>query len=155
VQELVRTLDVDVKVVVGRCLAYGEGVTLWPLGEILRDEALVLENDPVDVATEKVAALVDTTGIGGDAGDPARTAAALLATLGIDPPELATLDPHLVYRAIVSAWRSLLTALAAEQPLLVVVEDIHWADATMLDVLEDLAAHVSGPVLFLCTARAD
>lgn len=154
VQELVATLGVDTKVVVGRCLAYGEGITLWPLGEILKAEAVLLENDPLDVATEKVAALVEVVMDTG-ADDRARTTAALLATLGLEPPELALLDPQAVYRTIIAAWRALLSALAAEQPLLVVVEDIHWADSTMLDILEDLAEHIAGPALFLCTARAD
>ncbi len=152
VQELVATLGVDTKVVVGRCLAYGEGITLWPLGEILKAEAVLLENDPLDAAREKVVALVEDV-IGSD--DQARTTAALLATLGLEPPELTALDPKAVYRAMIAAWRGLLTALAAEQPLLVVVEDIHWADSTMLDMLEDIAEHVAGPALVLCTARAD
>jgi class 3 adenylate cyclase/tetratricopeptide (TPR) repeat protein len=152
VQELVATLGVDTKVVVGRCLAYGEGITLWPLGEILKAEAVLLENDPLDVASEKVNALVEGV-IGSD--DQGRMTAALLATLGLEPPELALLDPQAVYRAMIAAWRALLTALAAEQPLLVVVEDIHWADSTMLDILEDLAEHVASPALVLCTARAD
>jgi predicted ATPase/class 3 adenylate cyclase len=153
VREVVGTLEVESKVLVGRCLAYGEGVTLWPLGEMLKAEAVVLENDPPGVARAKIRELVAAAIPAELAEDPESTAAALASTIGLEGPE--QLDPRDAYRALLRAWRALLTALGRASPAVVVVEDIHWADATMLDVLEDLSEHVEAPVLLLCTARPD
>jgi class 3 adenylate cyclase len=152
VQELVAGLEPETKVVVGRCLAYGEGVTLWPLAEILKAEATALENDPPAVALAKIRRLVEDAVPAELAPDPAALAAALAATIGYVE---AGQDPQETYRALRSAWRVLLVALARSGPLVVVVEDIHWADQTMLDVIDHLAEHAEGPILFLCTARPD
>ena len=152
VREFVGSCDVETKVAVGRCLPYGEGVTLWPLGEILKGEALMLENDPHEVAVQKIASLVEEAVPDAIAPDRSAIIAALASTIGFQP---AQADPREAYRALLAAWRALLAGLAATQPLLIVVEDLHWADATMLDVLDDLAEHVEGSVLFLCTARPD
>jgi class 3 adenylate cyclase len=151
-RELIAPLEVETKVVVGRCLPYGDGVTLWPLGEILKAEAVVLENDQAEVALAKIEALVRETVPSDLAPEPARTVAALASTLGLGTSDE---DPREGYHVLLAAWRALLASLARSQPLVVVVEDIHWADRTMLDVLEDLAERVEGPVLFLCTARPD
>ena len=156
-REFVGSLEVETKVVVGRCLAYGEGVTLWPLGEILKSEAVVFEDEPVETALTKVRALVDDAIPDELAPDRERTSAALAATIGLraaDDP-LGALDPRQVQHELVFAWRALLAGIAQRQPLLVVVEDIHWADESMLEIVEDLSAHVAGPALFLCTARPD
>jgi class 3 adenylate cyclase/tetratricopeptide (TPR) repeat protein len=152
VREFVGSLNVQTKVAVGRCLPYGEGVTLWPLGEVLKGETLVLENDPHDVVVGKITALVEEAVPAEIAPDRSAIVAALASTIGFEP---AQADPRGAYRELLSAWRALLAGLAAARPLVVVVEDLHWADATMLEVLDDLAAHVEGPVLFLCTARSD
>jgi class 3 adenylate cyclase/tetratricopeptide (TPR) repeat protein len=156
-REFLSTLDVDAKVVVGRCLPYGEGVTLWPLAEILKAEAVVLDTDPADVAVAKIAELVEA-GIDPElAGERARTVAALASTLGLQTADdpLGALDPRDLYRERLVAWRALLTSMARAAPVVAVVEDIHWADATMLDVLDELAERVEGPILLLCPARPD
>jgi class 3 adenylate cyclase len=156
-REFVGSLEVETKVVVGRCLAYGEGVTLWPLGEILKSEAVVFEDEPAETATAKIRTLVDEAIPDELVPDRERATAALAATIGLrlhsDP--LAALDPRQVQHELVSAWRALLAGIAQRQPLLVVVEDLHWADESMLELLEDFSEHVAGPVLFLCTARPD
>ncbi|MGH3047035.1 MAG: ATP-binding protein [Gaiellaceae bacterium] len=157
VREFVSRLDVDAKVLVGRCLPYGEGVTLWPLAEILKAEAVVLDTDPADVAVGKIVRLVETAIHPELAGDSSRTAAALISTLGVQTADdpLGALDPRDLYRERLVAWRALLTSMARLAPVAVVVEDIHWADTTMLDVLDELAERVEGPILFLCPARPD
>jgi class 3 adenylate cyclase len=157
VREFVSELESEAKVLVGRCLPYGEGVTLWPLAEILKGEAVVLDTDPAAVAVARIAELVET-GIDPDlASDRPRTAAALVSTLGMqtadDPRD--ELDPRDLYRERLVAWRALLTSMARHAPVVAVVEDIHWADTTMLDVLDELAERVEGPILFLCPARPD
>jgi class 3 adenylate cyclase len=157
VREFLSGLDVDAKVLVGRCLPYGEAVTLWPLAEILKAEAVVLDTDPASTAVAKITELVET-GIDEDlVDDRRRTVAALISTLGLqraDDP-LAALDPRDLYRERLLAWRALLASMARHVPVVTVIEDIHWADATMLDVLDELAERVEGPILFLCPARPD
>ena len=157
VREFLSTLDVDAKVLVGRCLPYGDGVTLWPLAEILKAEAVVLDTDRPDVAVTKIAQLVDATIDPKLASDQSLTAAALVSTLGMRLPDdpLGALDPRELYRELLAAWRTLLASMARLAPVVAVVEDIHWADGTMLDVLDELAERVDGPILFLCPARPD
>lgn len=145
------------RVVRGRCLPYGEGVTFWPLGEILKGLAGALDTDPPEVMLEKIAKVgrdlltTDTT------EDPERAVAVLAYTVGVMTPGLSFSDlaPRQVRLEIHRAWRSFFSALAWETPLVVVVEDIHWADPAMLDLLEDTADRVEGPVLFLCPARPE
>jgi class 3 adenylate cyclase len=157
VREFLAPLDADARVLVGRCLPYGQGVTLWPLAEMLKAEAGVLDSDPTDTAAAKISRLVETSVAADLAGDAARTAAALASTLGLRPPgnPLESLDPRELYRELTSAWRALLGSLARRSPVVAVVEDLHWADPTMLDVLDELAERGDGPILFLCTARPD
>ncbi|MET0937805.1 MAG: adenylate/guanylate cyclase domain-containing protein [Gaiellaceae bacterium] len=157
VREFLSPLEVEAKVLIGRCLPYGQGVTLWPLAEILKAETVVLETDSSDVAFAKIAQLVET-GIDAElVGDPSRTAAALASTLGLQPADdpLAALDPRDLYRELLAAWRALLASMGRHAPVVAVVEDIHWADPTMLDVLDELAERLDGPILFLCTSRPD
>lgn len=156
-REFVEKHEDTVKVLIGRCLPYGEGVTLWPLGEILKGEAGIYDTDPVGLVLEKILKLLESSLPEDATSDVDRTAAALASTLGLEIEDgpLTGLGPGAVYRQLLSAWRLLLSALASPTSIVAVIEDIHWADPTMLDVLEDLADHVEGGVLFVCTARPD
>jgi class 3 adenylate cyclase/tetratricopeptide (TPR) repeat protein len=145
------------RVVRGRCLPYGEGVTYWPLGEMLKGLAGALDTDPPSVVQGKIA------GVGRDlltsevTPDPDRAAAALAYTMGVTLPGFAfsELPPRQVRLEIHRAWRSFFSALPGGAPLVVVVEDIHWADQALLDLLEDTTERVEGPVLFICPARPE
>jgi tetratricopeptide (TPR) repeat protein len=77
--------------------------------------------------------------------------------VGVDDPSFpfADLEPREVRAESHAAWRSFFSALAAERPLVVVVEDIHWADPALLDLLEELADRIQGGVMFLCPSRPD
>ena len=156
-EEFIASLGERTKNMVGRCIAYGESVTLRPLSEILTTEAAVLDNDPPEIAFEKIGALVPETVATSLAIDGERTASALASTLGLEPPGGSDeqIDPREAHHRLVAAWSVLLTGIASEKTLVVAVEDLHWADQTMLDVLDLLAEHVDGPILFLCTARPD
>ena len=157
VRELLSSLEAEAKVLIGRCLSYGQGVTLWPLAEMLKAEAGVHETDRSDDAFRKIVRFVGERVEADDAGDPARVAAALASTLGLRPPgdPLGSLDPRELYRELVGAWLVLLAAMGSRGPVVAVVEDLHWADSTLLDVLDELAERVAGPIFFLCTARPD
>src|SRR5262249_19326130 len=73
------------------------------------------------------------------------------------PPDdrLAALAPRDVYHELVAGWRALLASLGRRAPVVAVVEDLHWADPTMLDVVDELAERLEGPILFVCTSRPD
>jgi len=133
----------------GRCLPYGEGITFWALGEVVKAEAGILESDDQDEAAGEleqcVAALVD------DASEREWFASRLAPLVGVAGEGGAVGRDESF-----TAWRRFLEAMAARRPLVVVVEDLHWADEALLDFLEhllDWAAPV--PLLVLSTARPE
>ena len=118
------------RILVGRCLSYGEGITYWPLQEIASQlgdvRASLAGVDDGDLAAERFRAAI------GEVDTPST------------PEEIA--------------WgtRRLFEAIAADQPLVVVFDDIHWAEPTFLDLIEYVTTFAHGvPILVLCTARAD
>jgi class 3 adenylate cyclase/tetratricopeptide (TPR) repeat protein len=144
-------------IVRGRCLPYGDGVTYWPLAEILKSHAGVMDTDTPDVTLEKIkkaGASLLTTEV---AADPNRAAVALAYTVGVEDPSLpfGDFEPRQVRVEMRTAWRSFFSALAIDTPVVAIIEDIHWADAALLDLLEELADGVRGGVLFVCPSRPD
>jgi tetratricopeptide (TPR) repeat protein len=144
-------------VAVGRCLPYGEGVTYWPLAEILKRESGVLDSDPPELALEKIRML--TYGLLSPDVSPDRTraAAALCFSVGLPDPEVSfdDVEPRRARTEVFDAWRSFFSALSRRAPMLAVIEDVHWADGALLDLLEELSDRVEGAVLFVCTARPE
>jgi class 3 adenylate cyclase len=120
----------------GRCLSYGDATTYRPLAEVLREHLGILESD------EPKAILARLEG-----------REMLGVTLGLDVA--GDLHPLVVRDRFQDAWVDLLTGLAAERPLVVLIEDIHWADDQLLELLEQLVAHVGGPMLLIATARPE
>jgi class 3 adenylate cyclase/tetratricopeptide (TPR) repeat protein len=141
----------------GRCLPYGDGIAYWPLAEILKARANILDSDDRDVAASKVQALGEALLTGQVTADPSIATAALAYTIGLAEPDdrFDEMDPRQVRDHLDAAWRSLFTALAAIEPIIIVIEDIHWADPALLDLLESLAERVEGPALLLCPSRPD
>jgi class 3 adenylate cyclase/tetratricopeptide (TPR) repeat protein len=123
-------------VVAGRCLPYGEGITYWPVAEIVRR----LVNRP------EVGAIAEAAG----GGTEARAIAHRIArVVGMAPGTVAVEEAHW-------AVRRLLEVRAAERPLVVVVDDLHWAEPTMLDLLEHVATFARGvPLLLVLLARPE
>ena len=135
----------------GRCVPYGTGVTFWALGEIVKAHAGILEAEPATTAGEKLATAV-------------REALR-------DDPEAAWVEAHL--RTLVGlasengswhdrrseaffAWRRFLEALAGARPLVLVFEDLHWADDDLLDFIDHVLEWASdAPLLIVCTARPE
>jgi class 3 adenylate cyclase len=141
----------------GRCLPYGDGVAYWPLAEILKSHAGVLDNDPTEVVLGKIATSCDDV-LSADAAIDATTACGAIAyTVGLEFPStpMRDLEPRQVRERMHSAWRSFFSTLSLRTPVVVVIEDIHWADTALLDLLEHLADRVVGPVLFVCPARPE
>jgi len=133
-QELVSIVGDEATVLSGRCLSYGEGITFWPLREIVRQlggeeprEALaeILRADPdAELVAERLAGVL---GLGEVSGEETFW-----------------------------AFRRLFEALARERPLVLVFEDIHWAEPTLLDLIEHMADLTrEAPILLLCLARLE
>ena len=129
----------------GRCLPYGEGITFWALGEIVKAEAGILESDSAEVAAAKLEAAVSPE-------EPERQW--LLQRLGpLVGVEAASPAER---QELFTAWRRFLEGLAAARPSVLVFEDLHWADEALLEFLEHLAEWSEGvPLLVLCTARPE
>jgi class 3 adenylate cyclase/tetratricopeptide (TPR) repeat protein len=128
----------------GRCLPYGDGISFWALGEIVKAECGILESDtPAQAATKLERAIGE--------GDPDRTwLLARLAPLVGAPAEPAAQEESF------AAWRRFCEGLAAERTTVLVFEDLHWADPALLAFLEHLADWAEGvPLLLLCTARPE
>jgi class 3 adenylate cyclase len=120
----------------GRCLSYGHGTAYWPLAEILREHFRILDNDPPAVAAER---------LGGRRY--------LGLTLGLDPGE--ELHPLRARERLHDAWAEFLGELVRERPAVVLVEDLHWADEELLQLLDSLVAQVVGALLLLGTGRPE
>ena len=138
VDELVRSLDGEATVLRGRCLAYGDGITFWPLAEAVRQAAGIVERDTSDSAHAKLAALV---------ADP-DVAARVASAIGL------TQEPFPVQELYWGA-RKLLEELASSRPLVVLFDDIHWAETTFLELIEHVVANADGRLLLVCPTRRE
>jgi class 3 adenylate cyclase/CRP-like cAMP-binding protein/tetratricopeptide (TPR) repeat protein len=139
----------------GRCLPYGEGLTYWPLAEILKSDVGIMDNDPSAAILEKARGRLDPRW----AEDERRggTTEVLLSSIGVavSPDPLAGLEGDVAKEAIARAWRLYFEARTADLPLMAILEDLHWADASMLDLVEHLAARAKGPLFLVCMTRPD
>ncbi|HEX5578061.1 MAG TPA: adenylate/guanylate cyclase domain-containing protein, partial [Candidatus Limnocylindria bacterium] len=127
----------------GRCLPYGEGITFWALGEIVKAQAGILESDPATVVQAKLAAVIPA------GPDAAWMHERLLPLVGLESAPVTREESF-------AAWRGFLEGLAAEGPAVVVIEDLHWADDALLAFLENAAGDSRrGPLLLIATARPE
>ena len=134
-REFVASVREEAKVLVGRCVSYGEGATYLPIAEIVKAAAskpsvggireLLEAEEDADAVAERVAELI------GIAESPAAPGEAFWAV------------------------RRLLESLGRDGPVVIVLDDIHWAEPTLLDLVEYLGEWAEGPILALCLARAD
>jgi class 3 adenylate cyclase/tetratricopeptide (TPR) repeat protein len=143
VRELVASIAPEATVLRGRCLPYGEGITFWPILEMIREAAGIGDDESAAGAREKIRALAN--------GQEQETIIARVADLlGLEGQGAGAIQETFF------ALRSLFEALAAEQPLVLVVDDIHWAEPTLLDFLQYLAGWAnSAAILLLCISRPE
>jgi class 3 adenylate cyclase/tetratricopeptide (TPR) repeat protein len=146
VAELFSVLDADPDVYwwrQGRSLPYGESRSVWALGEIVKAQAGILESDDARTAEEKLAAICDDEWVLSHLQPLAGVAGEL------DESRDRRIEAF-------SAWRRFFETLAEERPLVLVFEDLHWADDTLLDFVDYLAEWVAGvPMLVVATARPE
>jgi DNA-binding SARP family transcriptional activator len=135
----------------GRSLPYGDGVSFWALGEMLKAEAGILESDPTETVERKLRNAVRR--VVKDPDDVDRSGRYLGALLGLGGEEAATPGRRGDTFAV---WRHFLEKLADQRPLVLVFEDLHWADEALLDFVDELVDHVgSVPLLVVATARPE
>src|SRR5918996_963886 len=153
--ELYRALDDDPDVFVnwrqGRSLPYGEGVSFWALGEMVKAQAGILESDSSDEAEAKLGTAV--AAVVRDEAEAQWVDEHLGPLVGLAGPEEAGAD---LRREAFAAWRRFFEALAEQRPLVLVFEDLHWADDGLLDFVDHLVDWASDvPILVVCTARPE
>jgi class 3 adenylate cyclase/tetratricopeptide (TPR) repeat protein len=136
----------------GRCLSYGEGVAFWALASIVRQRLGIAEEDPADVAAGKLGAGLDRF-----VPDPAERVYAgirLARLLGVVFPGDG--GDALSRQELFAGWRLFFERLAAENPVVLLVEDAQYADAGLLDFLDHLLDWVGDlPIYVLVLARPE
>lgn len=133
----------------GRCLPYGEGITFWALGEIVKGQAGIRETDDTETTSEKLAIALE--GICDDLStrEWLKTQLSPLVGAGI---ESEGGDKNEAF----AAWRRFLEDLSSVQPLVMVIEDLHWVDDAFMEFLEDLMVWSTDvPIMVICTARPE
>ena len=127
----------------GRCISYGDGITYWPVVEILTAAAGIAEEDGPDEVRAKLDTLVQGT------KDAATVVDRLAGFLGLSSQSMAPEEIHW-------AVRRFFETLASDRPVIAVFEDVHWAEPALLDLVEHLVAWSTGaPVVVVCTARPE
>ncbi len=155
VYELFRSLEAEPEEFTtwrqGRSLPYGEGVSFWALAEIVKAQAGILESDSEADVESKLRAAVQE--VADDPSEAEWMAARLGSLVGLQGADEETTAPQ---SESFSAWRRFLESLADRHPLVLVFEDLHWADDGLLDFIDQLVDWArSAPVLVLCTARPE
>ncbi len=133
----------EATVIHGRCLSYGEGITFWPLAEAVREAADLRADESVEDARAKLASLLE-----GEENAPL-VAERISQLIGLSDALAGGEE---------SFWaaRRFFEALARKRPLVVVFEDLHWAEPTFLDLVEHIPAWTrDAPILLLCLARPE
>ena len=126
----------------GRCLPYGEGVTYWPLAEMVKSSAGISDDDPLDEARAKLRAYCEDE--------------AVADLLGLAVGVLEAVEGERAQQEIAWASRAWAEQLAEAQPLVLLFEDVHWGEEPLLELIEHLAAWVREvPLLLLCIARTE
>jgi len=144
-REFTRAAESSAQVVRGRCLAYGDGVTYWPILEIVRSAAQIAEDDTPEVALAKIARLADDPD--DDTDDPVGIAQRVASAIGISATPFR--GPELFW-----GIRRLLEAMARRRPLALVIDDAHAAAPTFLELLDHLLeASQRAPILLVAVGR--
>jgi class 3 adenylate cyclase/tetratricopeptide (TPR) repeat protein len=129
-------------VLMGRCLPYGEGVTYWPLAEMVKASAGITDDDPLDEAHQKLRAYCEDEEVAD--------------LLGLAVGVLEAVEGERSQQEIAWAARAWAEQLAQAQPLVLVFEDVHWGEEPLLELIEHLASTVrEAPLLLLCAARQE
>ena len=150
--------DGNAEILVGRSPAYGTSTAYAALAEIFRSRFEIPETaEPEDVRALLRSGMTALEERGDDDLDAQRTSALIGRLLGVEADaDLAEdPDPKRTRDRIFAAVRAVLESLSRRGPLVIAIEDIHWADEGMLDLIEHLAGWSQGPILIVCLAREE
>jgi class 3 adenylate cyclase/tetratricopeptide (TPR) repeat protein len=132
----------------GRSPAYGEGITFWALGEMVRRRAGLAETDDEATTRQRIATTVAEYVPGAD--DQGWVEPALLTLLGLEPPPPGGRD------MLFAAWRIFFERIAERGPTILLFEDLQWADGGQLDFIDKLLEWSKGvPILVVTLARPE
>jgi class 3 adenylate cyclase/tetratricopeptide (TPR) repeat protein len=143
VEEFIGSLGDQAQVALGRCLAYGHGITYWPVAEAIRHGTGIAEADPRETVFARLREVL------GAEPEAERVGAIVGGLLGIEgsPPA-----PDEIFWAI----RKTFEAMARNRPLVLVFDDVHWGEPTFLDLIEHMADWTrDAPILLIAMARAE
>ena len=141
IEEFVRHVSGQAQVLRGRCLSYGEGITFWPIAEAFRQAAGILPDDTDEAARAKLWSLT-----GGEREDAALR---IWSLMGFGSSAYGKDE-------LLWSVRAVLETIARSRPLVLIFDDIHWAERILLDLVEHVADTSAGvPLLILCTARPE
>ena len=139
VHEVIDRMAAGARVLSGRCLPYGDGITFWPLLMMVREAADIRGSDSPEVARVKLLAAVGDTEV----------AQRLASAAGLSTASYPLGEINWAARKFLAGW-------ASATPLVAFVDDIHWAEPAFLDLLEHVQqTAVDAPILLLTTARHD
>jgi class 3 adenylate cyclase/tetratricopeptide (TPR) repeat protein len=143
IREYARAASEQARLVRGRCLPYGDGITFWPLAEVVREAAGITNEDSPRVATRRIDRLLERAA----APDREAVVERVAAAINLSAAQFPVAE-------LMWGGRRLLETLAAERPLVMLVDDLHWAEPTFLDFLDHLLDTVEGAsLLVLGSAR--
>src|SRR5262245_37196405 len=141
----------------GQCPPYGAGIAYWALAEVLEEEFEIRDVDAPEAAWQKLRSGV--TKLMSELGDESageRNAALLAIPLGLEPPEElrpSEEDPQRMREALFSAARAAVEGIARRKTMVLAIDDIHWADEGMLDLIDHLTRWLRAPLLLVCLSR--
>ena len=154
VYELMRIVDADPELITwrqGRCLAYGDGIAFWALAEVVKAQAGISDRDTEGEAAEKLHSAIEDAFE--DSGDARWVESHLRPLVGLETETGLGGDRR---GEAFAAWRRFLEVLAEQRLLVLVLEDLHWADEGLLDFVDELVDWLSGvPLLVVCSARPE
>lgn len=143
VAEFLARVPDEATVLQAHCLPYGEGITFWPVAEVVKQAALISGDESDEQARSKIEAVLEQE------GDEALVADRLAHVLGL-PASSASQEE------ISWAVRKLLESLAHRGPLVVIFEDVHWAESAFLDLVDHIGSWSrDAPILLVCLARPE
>ncbi|HEX6254312.1 MAG TPA: adenylate/guanylate cyclase domain-containing protein [Euzebyales bacterium] len=137
IHEFLTEAERTARVLSGRCLAYGEGITFWAFLEMVHAATGITDDDAADVARRRLAELV---------GDDPEVLARVESIAGLTDTPYAVAELGWAMRALVERHSS-------RGPVVLVLDDIHWAEPTFIEIVDRLASTVRGPVMLLSSAR--
>ncbi len=141
--EFARRVEDDALVLQGRCLSYGEGRAMWPLAEVVKQAMVIRDDDSEEDARSKIQSFLAGAD---DAGEIAREVSELIGLTERRSREGSG------YAAVIDLFE----ALARRRPLVLIFDDIHWADASFLELVREIFAGAEdAPIMLLCVARSE